>query len=83
MKVGDAVWVSKKKDKIGVLLSMPKRKIMVGNIADVLIGGRIRRVLAENIEVVKVDPSLSESTKCTLIDDSTQLDQYHSQFRRH
>ena len=74
MKVGDAVWVSKKKDKIGVLLSLPKRKFMVGPTVEVLIDGRVKRVLAEKVQVVKTDCAVAEISKCTLADNSTQLD---------
>jgi len=74
MKVGDAVWVSGKKDTVGVLLSRPRRTWMVGITVEVLIGGRVKRVLAEKVQVVKIDCALAEISKCTLADNSTQLD---------
>ena len=74
MKVGDAVWVSEKKDTVGVLLSRPRRTWMVGITVEVLVGGRVQRMLAKKIEVVKIDCAVAEISKCTSTDTSTQLD---------
>ena len=74
MKVGDAVWVSGKKDTWGILLSRPRRLWMVGITVEVLIDGRVKRVLAEKVQVVKIDCAVAEISKCTLADNSTQLD---------
>tara|TARA_Y100000310_G_scaffold117161_1_gene115905 strand:+ start:6809 stop:7033 length:225 start_codon:yes stop_codon:yes gene_type:complete len=74
MKVGDAVWVSEKKDTVGVLLSQPRRTWMVGITVEVLVDGRVQRMLAKKVQVVKTDRALAEISKCTLADVSTQLD---------
>jgi hypothetical protein len=74
MKVGDAVWVSEKKDTVGVLLSRPRRTWMVGITVEVLIGGRVKRILAEKVELIKASCNMGKLFKCTLINNSTQLD---------
>jgi hypothetical protein len=74
VKVGDAVWVSEKKGTMGILLSRPRRMWMVGITVEVLIDGRVKRILAEAVQVVKSDCALAEISKCTLADVSTQLD---------
>jgi len=74
MKVGDAVWVSEKKDTLGILLSRPRRTWMAGITVEVLVEGRVKRVLAETVQIVKIDCAVAEISKCTLSDNSTQLD---------
>jgi len=73
MKVGDAVWVAEKKDTVGILLSLPRRMWMAGPTVEVLINGRVKRVLAKRVEVIKIDCSLAELFKCTFSDINTQL----------
>ena len=55
MKVGDIVRVrlieSHDYIKIGIVISAPKKMYMVGNVAEVMIEGKIKRVKEEHIEM--------------------------------
>ena len=56
MKVGDIVKVrlreAPESTRIGVLISLPRKMFMVGNIAEVIVDGKVKRVKEEHIQII-------------------------------
>ena len=56
MKVGDIVKVrlreAPESTRIGVLISLPRKMFMVGNIAEVIVDGKVKRVKEEHIHII-------------------------------
>jgi hypothetical protein len=56
VKVGDIVKVRLREapedTRIGVLISLPRKMYMAGNIAEVIIDGKIKRVKEEHVQII-------------------------------
>ena len=63
MKVGDTVTVPVPRSssrKYGIVISLPRRRFMAGNVVEILVDGKVIKYLSHKVEIVEGDTNESK-----------------------